>query len=223
MIRAVVFAGVTLQARASGALYWPGRDTLIVADLHLGKSARMAARGGALLPPHETTDTLARLDAEISALNPARVISLGDAFEDALAPEALRTDETARMAALALGREWVWITGNHDAAALPGFGTVADEITEQGLTLRHIAGDGPDISGHYHPKARLAGQARPAFLIGAEHLVLPAFGTYTGGLDCGVEPLASLVGPGLALLTGARLLACPLTRPTGRKDRRQRV
>ena len=231
MIRDVVFAGVRVQARASGALYWPQCDTLIVADLHLGKSARMAARGGALLPPHETTDTLARLEAELHALNPARVISLGDAFEDALAPDALRPEDTSRLAAMARGRDWLWITGNHDAAAVPGFGHVADEITEHGLTLRHIAGNGPDISGHYHPKARLAGRARPAFLIGAEHLVLPAFGTYTGGLDCGAEPLASLVGPGLALLTGPRLLACPLTRPTTRpmtrplrpNDRKQRV
>lgn len=217
MIRRIDFAGQVFEARASGVLWWPGRQTLIVADLHLGKSARMAARGGALLPPHEDVDTLARLGAEVAALPVARVISLGDAFEDAEAPEALRTPERARLAALAAGRDWVWVTGNHDQGAVPGLGAVLPELREEGVALRHVAGEGPDISGHYHPKARLAGRARSAFLVGRAHLILPAFGTYTGGLDCDGEPLASLVGPGLALLTGRRLLARPLALPARRR------
>jgi len=220
MTQRLTFAGQDFEARPSGALWWPDRQTLIVADLHLGKSARMAARGGALLPPHETGDTLARLEAEVAALPARRVISLGDAFEDAGAPGALRDEENARLRALAQGRDWLWITGNHDARAVPGFGTVQGERVEGGLVLRHIAGSGdtpgPDISGHYHPKARLAGRSRPAFLIGARHLILPAFGSYTGGLDCDSAPLADLVGPGLALLTGPRLLARPLRLPVRR-------
>lgn len=210
MIRRVDFGGQMFEARASGTLWWPGRRTLIVADLHLGKSARMAAKGGALLPPHEDADTLARLEAEVAALPVQRVISLGDAFEDDAAPEALRRPERARLAALASRCDWVWVSGNHDEGAEPGLGAVVPELSEDGITLRHIAAEGPDISGHYHPKARVTGRARPAFLIGRAHLILPAFGTYTGGLDCDTEPLASLVGPGLALLTGPRLIARPL-------------
>lgn len=206
------FHGQTFAARASGALWWPARATLIVADLHLGKSARMAARGGALLPPHEDADTLARLATELAALPVARVIALGDSFEDAEAPAALRAPDRARLAALAQGRHWLWIAGNHDHAAAPGLGTTAPEWNEDGIALRHVAAGGPDISGHYHPKARLAGRSRPAFLCGRTHLILPAFGTYTGGLDAESEPLASLVGPGLALLTGPRLLPRPLGR-----------
>ena len=57
------FDGQALQARATGALFWPERRWLIVADLHLGKSERMARRGGALLPPYETLETLHRLQA----------------------------------------------------------------------------------------------------------------------------------------------------------------
>ena len=85
----VVLAGITLAARASGALWWPDERLLCVADLHLGKSERLARRGGALLPPYETAETLDRLAAEIAALAPARVVCLGDSFDDTAAGAAL--------------------------------------------------------------------------------------------------------------------------------------
>ena len=217
MTRRVDFAGQVFEARPSGALWWPELRWLIVADLHLGKSARMAARGGALLPPHETEDTITKLAAELDALPVARLVSLGDAFEDAAAPDALSARDRARLAAMAQGRDWSWITGNHDEKALPAFGNVISEIHEKGLTLRHIAETGPDISGHYHPKARLAGRSRPAFLVGADHLILPAFGTYTGGLDCESAPLDTLVGPGIALLCGSKILSRPIGHQTARR------
>ena len=44
------FHGAALTALASGALYWAAERLLVVSDLHLGKSARMARRGGGLLP-----------------------------------------------------------------------------------------------------------------------------------------------------------------------------
>ena len=74
---AFAFAGQRFVARASGALYWPDRDMLILADLHLGKSERIARRGGTLLPPFETRETLARLMAELDALRPVRLALLG--------------------------------------------------------------------------------------------------------------------------------------------------
>ncbi|MEO1703838.1 MAG: metallophosphoesterase, partial [Pseudomonadota bacterium] len=47
-------AGATLTARASGALFWAASSMLVVSDLHLGKSDRIARRSGAMLPPYET-------------------------------------------------------------------------------------------------------------------------------------------------------------------------
>ena len=57
----LVLAGTPLLALASGGLFWPGERLLCVADLHLGKAERIARRGGTLLPPYETRDTLARV------------------------------------------------------------------------------------------------------------------------------------------------------------------
>ncbi|MCJ8138665.1 ligase-associated DNA damage response endonuclease PdeM [Falsirhodobacter halotolerans] len=202
-------AGETLRALPSGALFWPAEGMLIVADLHFGKSERLARRGGALLPPYEVRDTLSRLDADIAATAARSVICVGDSFDDAYA--MLEEAERLWLARLMAGRDWVWVAGNHDPVPMAVGGTYMAETTRGPLTFRHIAtGDGVEISGHYHPKARLAGQARPCFLTDARQVILPAYGTYTGGLWCDDPVLEALMGDGAcAILTGTRALAVP--------------
>ncbi|MCF3974303.1 ligase-associated DNA damage response endonuclease PdeM [Paracoccus salsus] len=200
-----------LQARASGALFWPARRWLIVADLHLGKSERIARRGGALLPPYEIEATLDRLQAEIAETEPRCVVSLGDGFDDDAAGRMLPDQVCARLHDMAAGRTWLWIRGNHDpapvCARLPG--TALAELRD-GLTLRHEAGEAPDVSGHFHPCIRLAGQRRRCFLVGERHLILPAFGAYTGGLAIDDPALRALVPTGLAISCGTRAMPVPV-------------
>jgi uncharacterized protein len=210
----LTFAGATLVARADGALWWPAESLLVVADLHLGKAERMARRGGALLPPWAEDETLARLGAALGATGAARVAVLGDGFDDAAAAGALRAEVRTRLAALAAGRAWLWIEGNHDAGldpgalGLPGQAVASAEVA--GIALHHEGGaEGPAISAHWHPAVRVAGRRRAAFLVGAAHLVLPAFGRFTGGLDAGHPALAALVPSGVAVLTGPRAVAVP--------------
>ena len=213
------FHGADLVARADGALFWPAEGALIVADLHLGKTERLARRGGALLPPYGEAATLDRLTAALAGTDARRVIVLGDAFDDAGALATLPAVAREQLHKLAAGRDWLWVAGNHDqdadwaGAELPG--RAVDEAEIRGIALRHVATRGPDISAHYHPAVRFMGTRRPAFLIGAEHLILPAFGRYTGGLDATDPSLASLVGPGRAVLTGRRALALPWPLPEG--------
>ena len=204
-----------LRACASGVLVWPDEGLLVVSDLHLGKARRLARRGGALLPPFDTRDTLARLDAAIEAHRPARVLCLGDSFDDLAAGDELDEDEALWLSRLMAGREWIWIEGNHDAGPLGLGGSHRAEVTIGGISFRHIADPGTslEISGHYHPKARLAGQARPCFLADAARIILPAFGAYTGGLWSHDPALSGLMGPGaLAVLTGPRALPIPMPR-----------
>lgn len=212
---AFTLAGVPLRAMPSGALHWPDQALLVVSDLHFGKSERLARRGGPLLPPYETRETLARLDADLSATGARRVICLGDSFDDAASAEALGEDEALWLARMMAGRDWTWIAGNHDPAPLTLGGTHRATVTLGPLTFRHIAEPGAEgeVSGHYHPKASLAGRSRPCFLLDRSRLILPAFGAYTGGLRCTDPALADLMQAGaIAILTGTHALALPMPR-----------
>lgn len=207
-------AGARLTALASGALWWKSERLLVVSDLHLGKSDRIARGGGALLPPYEVADTLSRLDAAITALSPATVICLGDSFDD-IAASGLPEEQTLWLTRMMAGRRWIWIEGNHDPGPLGLGGEHRAELRFGPLAFRHIAqaDAAGEVSGHYHPKARVAGQSRPCFLLDGSRVILPAFGTYTGGLSCAAPVLAGLMAPGaLAVLTGRAALPVPMPR-----------
>ncbi len=215
---AFTLSGEALIARGSGALYWPAQRTLCVSDLHLGKSERIARRGGSALPPYETQDTLQRLEEEIDALAPDQVICLGDSFDDAAAAGALDGPTLIWLQRLQAGREWIWIEGNHDPGPVGLGGTHLADMSKPPLSFRHIAQTTAtgEISGHYHPKAaikRTGGRARPSFLIDSARVIMPAFGTYTGGLHSHGSVLGSLMGrSAIAVLTGPVARAIPMPR-----------
>ena len=212
MHHAFTLAGETLHALPSGAMYWPAQSLLCVSDLHFGKSERLARRGGSLLPPYETRATLEKLEADIDRTAPAQVICLGDSFDDLAAAEGLEEAARLRLARLMAGRDWTWIEGNHDAGPVEIGGTHRASVALGPLTFRHIAdpAQNAEISGHYHPKAQIKGTSRPCFLLDAHRLILPAYGTYTGGLRTHDAALQSLMQKGaLAILTGPRALPIP--------------
>ncbi len=211
--------GAELSARASGALWWPAERMLCVSDLHLGKSERLARRTGQYLPPYEVRETLSRLEDEIAATDAATVLCLGDSFDDLSAVNTLPEDEVLWLTRLMAGRRWIWIEGNHDPGPLDFGGTHLAELQRGPLTFRHIAAADPvgEVSGHYHPKARLAvrGQSltRPCFLIDGRRVILPAFGTYTGGLRSDAAELCALMAPDArAVLIGKTAQAIPMPR-----------
>lgn len=216
-------AGARLEARPSGALWWPEAGLMAVADLHLGKSERIARLGGALLPPYETRDTLARLDEEIRALAPRIVVCLGDSFDDRAAAESLTEDEMLALAGQMAGRSWIWIAGNHDPGPVDLGGTHLAELPRPPLVFRHIARAraSGEVSGHYHPKAAVRAKgrqiSRPCFLYDADRVILPAFGTYTGGLRCDAPELVRLMrGEAVAVLTGQASVPIPMPGLSGR-------
>ena len=205
------FRGETLHALPTGALFWPARALLCVSDLHLGKSERVARRGGALLPPYETIETLDRLGQDIAAMRPATVICLGDSFDDLSAAQALAEPLKARLTSLMAGRRWVWIAGNHDPGPLDLAGSLLAQYDDGPLVFRHIAEAEAvgEISGHYHPKARITLRGRSishrCILRDDTRLILPAYGAYTGGMFCDRPELAGL----MAREAEAILLAAP--------------
>jgi DNA ligase-associated metallophosphoesterase len=208
-------SGTSLHALPSGALLVPDHDLLCVSDLHLGKSDRIARRGGALLPPYETRATLEKLAAAIAATDAHTVVCLGDSFDDLDAADSLTEDERLWLVSLQAGRRWIWIEGNHDPGPITLGGSHCASYHTGALTFRHIADPlaGGEVSGHYHPKFGPPGRAgRPAFLYDSNRVILPAFGAYTGGLRADRPVIAGLMRPGaVAVMTGHQAIALPLS------------
>lgn len=194
------FRDQALVVLPSGALWWPDERLLCVSDLHLGKSERVARRTGSMLPPYETRETLTRLSEDIAQTDAAEVICLGDSFDDLVAARDLEDGGIDMLRALMAGRRWIWIEGNHDPGPVELGGLHLAEVTRRGLTFRHIALPEAvgEVSGHYHPKARLRARgrmlSRRCLLVDGARMILPAYGTYTGGLFSDRPPLSDLMG-----------------------------
>ncbi len=186
----MILNGVKIELDPSGALFVPGQKVLIVSDLHLEKGSAFAARGMPL-PPYDTTATLKLINAAARKYAPPTIVSLGDSFHDRKAGERLDRKDANEIRKLTSHYEWVWITGNHDPDPPDWIGgRIVDELILDGLLLRHepkirpVAGE---IAGHLHPKAsvRVRGRRiqRRCFASNGLRLIMPAFGTYTGGLN----------------------------------------
>lgn len=184
----IVLAGVPLLADCSGALYWPEQGLLAVADLHLEKGSSFAARGQ-LLPPYDTAVTLSRLGRLVAHYAPRVVIALGDSFHDGDGPARLSREDRDNLHALQRGRDWIWLTGNHDPEPAANIGgTFHSTLALGALTFRHIpTGVDGEIAGHLHPVARVSHRGRAVsrrcFAADKTRMVMPAFGAFTGGLN----------------------------------------
>lgn len=212
------------MALPQGALYWPARRALLVADLHLEK-ASWFARLGQMLPPYDSIATLADLTALAATTAAAEIWCLGDSFHDRDGRDRLPAPAREMLTALTASARWTWITGNHD----PGFagsgvavacgGEIVEEALVDGLVLRHEADPAekrPELSGHFHPKLRITQRGRSisrrCFVATETKLILPAFGSLTGGLDAWHPEIVRAVGPDAQALVPVadRLLRFPI-------------
>ena len=213
------FAGETFFATAEGALHWPARNALLLADLHLEK-ASWFARLGQFLPPYDSHATLSAVELLVEATGSRRVYCLGDSFHDRFGCDRLPAGARSLLTSLTSAVEWTWIIGNHD----PGFadhcgGTIVEEVEVDGLVLRHeVERDEtrPEITGHFHPKLRLQlrgrSVSRRCFVLSDSKLIMPAFGALTGGLDARHPHILGQMGGKASALVPLpdRLLRFPL-------------
>jgi DNA ligase-associated metallophosphoesterase len=212
------FAGHDLLALPQGALFWPARRALLVADLHFEKASWFAIRGQ-MLPPYDTIATLTALSALAEQTCATEIWCLGDSFHDSAGCERLPVDAQEMLRVLTSTRRWIWITGNHDRSIDRCGGEVMDEALVDGLVLRHEADrreTRPELSGHFHPKLRVRVRGRQVsrrcFVATPTKLILPAFGALTGGLDADHPEIVRAVGTGAEALVPVedRLLRFPL-------------
>jgi uncharacterized protein len=217
----IELAGQLALLDLSGGLYLPAHDALLVADLHFEKGSSFARRG-MMLPPYDTRETLSALSDVVSRFAPRVVVALGDSFHDIGGPDRLGPEERSTLAGVQAGRDWIWVTGNHDRILPESIGgQVVEEMNLGSLTLRHepVAGDQAEIAGHLHPvgKVVMRGRAtrRRCFLTDGSRCIMPALGAYAGGLnacDAAFKPLfpagftAHLIGTERLFAIGRALL-----------------
>ena len=194
---------IELRGRAAvldltGALYLPEDDALLVADLHFEKGSSFARRG-MMLPPYDTRETLNALKEAVSRFSPRAVIALGDSFHDIGGPDRLGTMERDVLGEVQAGRDWIWVTGNHDRTLPDSIGgEVAGEVALGPVILRHepLEGAQAEIAGHLHPVGKVVMRGRSTrrrcFLTNGSRCIMPALGAYAGGLnacDSAFKPL----------------------------------
>ncbi|MEP2776926.1 MAG: ligase-associated DNA damage response endonuclease PdeM [Luteolibacter sp.] len=177
---------------AGRAVFLDATRTLVVSDIHLGKSATFRTRG-IPVPEGDTFADLAALSDLVGQTDARHLVIAGDLVhaKAGMRPNVL---EAFREWAAGLSIPITLTEGNHDRMALLFEHDLPLEIVPsldvEGLRITHdpeeLPEDVPGIAGHLHPGAKVVDSPRrtvrvPAFyLLHPHHLVLPAFSQFTG-------------------------------------------
>ena len=184
--------GENVVLLAERAFFWLSRQTLVVADMHLGKAVSYRSFG-IPMPGGTTQADLERLSVSIRRTGARRLLLLGDLIhaKSGRSSQIIRQVESWRAGHAEL--EILHIRGNHDRGAgdppLEWHMTCLDEPrVEKPFIFRHHPEPslaGYTLAGHVHPAVTIRGSGRqkerlPCFLIGEHVALLPAFGSFTG-------------------------------------------
>lgn len=188
-----IIYGEHLVMSGERALFWESESTLIIADLHVGKTGHFRKEGIGV-PAAVYKDDLHRLLSQILFFKAERLIIAGDLSHSVANRE------------LDLFRKWrkdfssleVHLTkGNHDIldnrwyeeadimvhnAPLPLFPFVFAHEPDQ---VNELPSDQYLFAGHIHPSVMIRGKGKqslrmPCFYFTKTHCILPAFSRFTG-------------------------------------------
>jgi uncharacterized protein len=185
-------AGQTLLLLPERAAFWKERQTMLVADVHFGKAA--AFRSASLpIPAGTTSFAIARLQLLVEAVEPKRIVFLGDLWHAKTGRTDQVISEVARWRGSLPSVEMVLVEGNHDrkSGKLPEDLAIeerTDPWVDGPFVHRHEPEPHPGgyvLAGHIHPCVELVGRANqsarlPCFLFRRDFAILPAFGEFTG-------------------------------------------
>lgn len=179
---------------AERTLFWENESTLIVADLHVGKTGHFR-REGIGVPQQVYKDDLHRLLAQILFFKAERLIIVGD-LTHSIANKEIDLFRRWRKDFPSLNVHLV--KGNHDILEERWYNEAEISVSvgqyqlkkfvfvHDVLTAGTKAGKGEYIfSGHLHPGVSIKGRGRqslrfPCFYFAKKHCVLPAFSRFTG-------------------------------------------
>ena len=173
-------------------IFWEEEKTLIVSDLHFGKTGHFR-KSGIAVPQSVYKEDLQRLVNQLQFFKPRQLIVVGDLFHSHENKE------------LDWFRKWRndfpdlhihLVKGNHDILDESWYRDCNIHLAEDELMINHfrfqhdlVMPPGTEkrysFSGHIHPGIYLSGTARqslrfPCFYFAKDYCVLPAFSLFTG-------------------------------------------
>lgn len=172
------------------ALYWEKEKTLVVSDLHIGKTAHFR-KAGIPISSAILHNDLKRLQSLIDHFAVQTILVVGDLFH---AENNTDIDQFQSFIKNNSSVSFELIKGNHDrlkdsiyeAMGIVIFKTHKDVGAFRFVHDEHHCGDQIFcISGHIHPGVTIKGRGKvfiklPCFEVSEQRLILPAFSEFTG-------------------------------------------
>ncbi len=191
-------------------IFWEDQRTLILSDMHIGKTAHFR-KAGIAIPQQVFQEDMHRLFQQIHFFSPQRIIVTGDLFHS----EAnLEHDWFSNWRRELAGIDFILVKGNHEILRNDVYQNLGIEIVNKELEIAPFFFshdlieeklDGFSFIGHTHPGIRIQGKGKqslvfPCFYFTSDYCILPAFSKFTGkhvvDLQVG-ETAYAIVGAGI--------------------------
>jgi DNA ligase-associated metallophosphoesterase len=191
--------GQTLLLTNERCIYWEEKKSLLLSDLHLGKSGHFR-KNGIGIPGAAMKNDLHRLGALIQFFKPEQIIISGDLFHSR---HNMEHDMFTGFRKNFAQTTFILIKGNHDILDEDRYNDAGiiqagdflevDEFYFSHEPLPKETKGSYGFTGHIHPGIRLAGKGRqyismPCYYFTPNHCILPAFGSFTGYVTMEPKP-----------------------------------
>ena len=192
------FCNHGLQICKEGVLFWLEKEIAIVSDLHLEKGSSYAS-SGQYIPPYDSEETLLKLLDILNKYKVRKVILLGDTFHDKDAFLRMTSKVRFLFEGFTKKYEVIFILGNHEnKIKIEGIKFHQEYIVDNIHFLHEaIQKNINQISGHFHPVASIKVSSKKitskCLIHSNNHIILPSFGEFTGGLNINDPVLKSFI------------------------------
>ena len=187
-MKVINFNNHEFKINNDGILFWLEKKIAILSDLHLEKGSSFASLGQ-FIPPYDSEETLKKLINFLKTHEVQTIILLGDTFHDGGALNRMSSKVKLIFDSLVENYEIVFVLGNHENKMKSAFIKFYERYIVDDIHFLHeaVLEKKYQISGHFHPVASLKINSKKITekcLIHSEnHLIMPAFGEFTGGLN----------------------------------------
>ena len=171
----------------TGAIFWKEKNTLLLADIHLGKVDHFR-KSGIPVPRKAKGVFYEKIKKLKYSFNFSQIIFLGDLFHSSLNNEWFLFENWVKKSFLKI----ILIKGNHDIIPKSKFKQVGIKTYDEFKIEKFFFTHHPKkkygffvFSGHIHPGVKLIGKGKqimkfPCYIYNKDQIILPSFGGFTG-------------------------------------------